>query len=509
MSSRVVTLTFVICFVHTCVGKFAVPSASFEVISPKGFRVSIPDIEGITLFGFHGSPFPMRSPRVGLWPRDVTKPTNGRWTYTNRDAELNLGDKIYFWTYVVYDGVGYREEDGEWTVRAQGDEIVEKVNQNAIHTSKPTTSDSIDNDVNMKQENQNMKEALESSTSSSTTDSQSQPSVSLRMPECKTVSEVRNLRNICSGDLLFESNFNTQRTLDEQWTPEVVFPEAPDYPFVVYMNGDHISLNNGHLSIKPIFLEEKFGEGFTRKTLALEGCTGEIGTQQCKKTAAGSQILPPIVSGKLTTKDTFNFKYGRVEIQAKMPKGNWILPEMLLEPRDKKYGSLNYASGLMKVASIKGNDDYAGQLVGGVIMNDQLPFRNFGLRVQKGEDSWSNDYHNYTLVWRPDGISLYVDGENYGNIEESESFSEIGKTKNIEAATEWARGSKIAPFDEMFYISLGIRAGGVNDFWDETAKPWKNRSRKAIVNFWKSKDSWAPTWSEAELQVESVRVYAL
>lgn len=58
-------------------------------------------------------------------------------------------------------------------------------------------------------------------------------------------------------------------------------------------------------------------------------------------------------------------------------------------------------------------------------------------------------------------------------------------------------------------MALGLRVGGVNDFADDSIKPWRNRNSKALLNFWNAKDIWYPTWSDAALKVDYVRVYAL
>nr|ADZ45540.2 beta-1,3-glucan recognition protein 4b [Thitarodes pui] len=317
---------------------------------------------------------------------------------------------------------------------------------------------------------------------------------------------------ICSGQLLFEENFLDPLAIGNLWEPEVRFSGEPDYPFVVYMYDNHISVRDGHLSIRPVLLEHKFGESFTRKPLDLGSrCTGEVGTAQCYRSAHGAHILPPIISGKITTKNEFNFRYGRVEIRAKLPKGDWLVPEIQLEPRDNNYGTLKYASGLMKVASVEGNGILSRTLTGGVIMSDREPFRSYAMLENRGQDSWTKDFHNYTLVWKPDGISLFVDGVNYANVDPGDGFTKIGLENNVTAASQWAQGSLMAPFDEMFYISLGISVGGLNDFSDSTPKkPWHKKSRNSLLVFWNDRSNWYPTWhnEEAELQVEYVRVYA-
>lgn len=44
----------------------------------------------------------------------------------------------------------------------------------------------------------------------------------------------------------------------------------------------------------------------------------------CSHTAQAGFILPPVISGKLRSK--FTFKYGRIDIRAKLPSGDWIFP---------------------------------------------------------------------------------------------------------------------------------------------------------------------------------------
>lgn len=58
----------------------------------------------------------MEGLEAGHWSRDITKAVNGRWTFRDRNVQLKIGDKIYFWTYVIKNGLGYRQDNGEWTV---------------------------------------------------------------------------------------------------------------------------------------------------------------------------------------------------------------------------------------------------------------------------------------------------------------------------------------------------------------------------------------------------------
>ena len=44
------------------------------------------------------------------------------------------------------------------------------------------------------------------------------------------------------------------------------------------------------------------------------------------------------MSGKLTTVTSYSMKYGRVEVKAKLPKGDWLWPAIWMLPRHNEYG---------------------------------------------------------------------------------------------------------------------------------------------------------------------------
>ena len=41
---------------------------------------------------------------------------------------------------------------------------------------------------------------------------------------------------------------------------------------------------------------------------------------------AGEDIVLPIQSARIRSINSFSFRYGRVEVRAKMPRGDWIWP---------------------------------------------------------------------------------------------------------------------------------------------------------------------------------------
>lgn len=102
---------FVLQFTLT-VQVYTVPKARIEVLHPKGFSVSIPDVPGIQLFAFHGNlNNPLEGLEAGQFSQDILKSKNGHWTFTNKKYEIKAGDTIYYWLYVQKDTLGYRRDD--------------------------------------------------------------------------------------------------------------------------------------------------------------------------------------------------------------------------------------------------------------------------------------------------------------------------------------------------------------------------------------------------------------
>ncbi|KAG7295857.1 Beta-1-3-glucan-binding protein [Plutella xylostella] len=483
---------FVLSLVAICHGQargpqYSVPPAKLEAIAPTGWlKVTLPD-DGFSLFAFHGKlNEEMDGLEAGHWARDITKPKDGVWTFRDRAARLKVGDKVYFWTFVIKDGLGYRQDDGEWTVTEFVDE------QGNPQEPGP--------------------QASTSGPTQRPTPAPARPPTKKPDPPCKpSETVVQGVTSVCKGALVFNEEFDKSNVKDlDNWSPEVKFPEEPDYPFNLYTTTKTLTLEDGDLNINPLLLENQYHEGMVYEELDLTNtCTGQVGTTECQRKAIGANILPPVMTGKVTTKHKFNFKYGRLEVRAKLPAGNWLLPEINLEPRDNIYGVNRYASGLMRVAFVRGNPSFSKKLSAGPVLSDAEPFRSALLKEKIGIDNWNKGYHNYTLIWKPDGVSMQVDGLPFGTVSPGEGFYHAGREHAVPHASLWHKGSVMAPLDELFYISLGVRVGGVHDFPDSKDKPWKNRGNKAVFNFWEAKDTWFSTWYDSSMKVDYVRVYAL
>lgn len=450
---------------------YSIPEPKFEILEPKGFRVSIPDEPGLRLFAFHGAvDHRVEASQPGDLVGEVIKPTNGRWVYENRKFFLEPGQTIYYWIHVQHESRGYRLTDKQYRV-GSGSGSQEPVTTPTKPTSPPETCG-----------------------------------------ETKTT--VRG-RNVCQGELIFEDNFNILNST--AWRREVRIPlDVDDADFVMYDDKpDNCYITEGKLYIQPNRIEDIPGYDEIKIRSGEinfgEKCTGIVDPErECKRQAGLFRILPPIVSGRINTKDSFSFRYGKIEVRAKLPKGDWLFPLIALEPQTSDYGISGYASGQLRVAYIRANPvlrTRSGQaidgsyLFGGAILKTGEADRDSWLKSIQGSEHWGNQFHTYSLTWTDNSITLAVDGSPYAIING-------GFNRNSASA--------MAPFDKEFYITLALSAGGISDFPDGcmsgvNVKPWQNSHPKAELMFWNARDKWGRTWTEqsSRLVVDYVRVWAL
>ncbi|NP_001155149.1 gram-negative bacteria binding protein 1-2 precursor [Nasonia vitripennis] len=456
---------------HLTSAQYVPPEALVEPLKPNGIRISIPDEPGISLVAFHVK---FNDEFIGLEAgtiaRDVVREKNGRWTYEDRSTRLKKNDVIYYWIHVVYNGLGYNLINQEHRVTDFYDYKGQR----------------IEPDENGDSGNNGLQPCVYSTTK-------------LFDPAGSSS------RHPCAGQLLFKEDFRDLAQLRRmQWTVVERFSGSPDYEFTVYRDShENLRVENG-LKINPRLMKNEYGDIFVREgNLTLAKCTGRYTTTDCFREARGWYILPPVSSSRINTKKSINFEYGRIEIRAKFPRGDWIYPLLLLEPVNNYEGS-SMETLQIRIASSAGNPvlrrsdgtDISGHILwGGVTeLDPQNPKDHIDANrgTKYNRQLWSDNYHVYELIWSPDRIVLKVDGQGYQD-----------KRVNL-------------PRDTPFYLTLGLAAGGLSEFPDNSesrgyTKPWRNVEAKALYHFYNATDTWYRTWQSGatSLDVDYVKIWAL
>ncbi|KZM27353.1 hydrolase [Ascochyta rabiei] len=240
-------------------------------------------------------------------------------------------------------------------------------------------------------------------------------------------------------------------------------------------------------------------------------------------------VLPPVRSARITTKGRKAIKYGRVEVVAKMPKGDWLWPAIWMMPEDSVYGAWP-ASGEIDIAESRGNDykyprgrdSVVSTLHWGPDYQHDGYMTTYGTKFLKRTD-YSDRFFTYGLEWNKDYIFTYVGNRLkqvfYLDFKEKEPFWQKGNFQGMATGNgtlitnPWLKaGNAIAPFDQKFYLILNVAVGAQNGwFYDgKYNKPWVDGSTSAARDFWKAKDQWLPTWGEGNdrgMTVKSVKMW--
>uniref|UniRef100_A0A1L8E2T0 Putative beta-1 n=1 Tax=Nyssomyia neivai TaxID=330878 RepID=A0A1L8E2T0_9DIPT len=468
---------------------YRIPSPTIEVTEPSGFKLSIPDDNGIVLFAFHGKINEnLAQNEMGNLHEDIQEPVDGKWTYENRTVRLKKGDKIHYWIYVQHGRLAFRLDN-------QIFEVTEFNKPTLIPIPEP--------------------ESIPDRT------------------QCEySRTTIKGGEHVCKNTLVFEEKFDDLK--NDVWQKEVKFPkDTEDAEFCSYQEGQENSfVRNGTLFIVPTLQvnAEGFNETVIRRGKIDFGrrCTPSTiinNDIECVRQAGGRQIIPPVVSAQLTTKNSFKFKYGKIVVRAKLPTGDWLFPQIFLKSSQNVFGDDNFVNGLMRVCFIHGNEELTsvdGREIDGHYLRGMLVLdrghtnRERWMKTESSQRHWGSDFHEYTLTWSEEMITMAVDGKIYAHFREK--FCDPPESCGIAHAAAWEAGlPPMAPFDQDVHIVLGVGVGGLGDFPEDCVttkghkKPWKNTDPRAERNFYMDKDSWYPTWNgeEAALQVDWVRVYAL
>lgn len=98
------------------------------------------------------------------------------------------------------------------------------------------------------------------------------------------------------------------------------------------------------LYIVPTLTSDQLGtdaiiNGYTLNLTADGTCTS-TNVSQCVAVSNSSQltVINPVQSARLITKNAVNIKYGKVEVKAKFPSGDWLWPRIMMLPTNDSYG---------------------------------------------------------------------------------------------------------------------------------------------------------------------------
>jgi beta-glucanase (GH16 family) len=157
---------------------------------------------------------------------------------------------------------------------------------------------------------------------------------------------------------------------------------------------------------------------------------------EAKKESLGGKNY---TSSKILTRDKKTFKFGRIDIRAKLPIGKGIWPAFWLLPQNNVHGGWP-SSGeidLMEMIGHEPNRTYGTLHFGPGPGSTQL-----GSNYTLASGTFNTEFHVFSLEWKPDEIKWYVDGNLYSTVSKADM------------------GGNNYPFNEDFFFIINMAVGG-------------------------------------------------
>ncbi|KAG9311353.1 concanavalin A-like lectin/glucanase [Chiua virens] len=246
--------------------------------------------------------------------------------------------------------------------------------------------------------------------------------------------------------------------------------------------------------------------------------------------AQAGTVINPIMSGRINTRGKKSIKYGKVEIRAKLPQGDWLWPAIWMLPEGNDTSSaagtgvygLWPVSGEIDIMEARGNlPSYPAQ--GSNYVRSTMnygPYPAGSTPISDGSNSvtatlikslygWVNtkrgnfasDFHVYAMEWTDSWMRFYTDSRLQAmiNLDISSKNTDSYFYNYIEVQDPWSTaygGTAAAPFDQQFYLVIDLAAGGTSGWFPDSVggKAWYDGSGTAMRDFAAAQDTWSKTW---------------
>ncbi|MBL7826643.1 MAG: glycoside hydrolase family 16 protein [Saprospiraceae bacterium] len=144
-------------------------------------------------------------------------------------------------------------------------------------------------------------------------------------------------------------------------------------------------------------------------------------------------------SARMVTKNKGDWRYGRIEVRAKLPHGKGIWPAIWMLPTSWEYGGWPRSGEIDIMEFVGYNPDT-------VFATVHTEFYNHVKGTQKSlgiySETLNSEFHVYAIEWDAKKIDFYFDQTKFS------TFKNLG-----EGVNGW-------PFDQKFHLILNIAVGG-------------------------------------------------
>lgn len=290
-------------------------------------------------------------------------------------------------------------------------------------------------------------------------------------------------------------------------------------------NDENVYIQDGNLFIRPTLQDADLINKDSLINLLEDGsCTSTVPSDciaATNTTVGNATIVPPTKSGRINSKKGATLKYGRVEVTAKLPQGDWLWPAIWMMPVKDTYGPWP-ASGEIDIMESRGNNWTYGQGGNNIVSSalhwgpDQANDAWWRTNVKREalHTTYSAGFNTFGLEWSQKYLFTYVNSRLlqvlYTNFDEPlwqrGNFPEA-TSNGTRLVDNWSQtGRYNTPFDQEFYLILNVAVGGTNGWFADaqSGKPWIDGSPNAKKDFWNARNTWLPTWTSPAMQISKV-----
>lgn len=278
---------------------------------------------------------------------------------------------------------------------------------------------------------------------------------------------------------ILDEDFSSGRLNPDVWTYEQEVGGFGNGEFEqTVTDSDVVFIKDSVLHIKPRLQDASLINQNSVINLTMNGmCTGS-GWQSCVASTniTNGTIVPPVRSARLNTKKGASIRYGKVEVMAKIPKGDWLWPAIWMLPVKETYGAWP-ASGEIDILEARGNNhSYGKNYLGNNVASSTLhwgpdtkddSYLQTSSSLNAPHAEYGDAFHLYGVEWTEDYIYTYIDTQllQVLYVPFNERFWLKG---NYPPATQngtrlidpWSQtGRDSTPFDQPFYLILNVAVG--------------------------------------------------
>ncbi|KAJ9134166.1 Concanavalin A-like lectin/glucanase [Pleurostoma richardsiae] len=267
------------------------------------------------------------------------------------------------------------------------------------------------------------------------------------------------------------------------WTKHVETGGYGNGEFELTTGGDeNVFVRDGQLVIRPTIQNESYIENTSVTNLTADGTCTSSSSEDCVLSAniTAGEIVQPVKSGRISTKNFAVIRYGRIDITAKLAAGDWLLSQVMMYPAEDYYGPWP-ASGEIDIGMARGNNYSYGDGQGNQLLQSSLHWgpdsttdrwqTTTGARDAL-HSTYNDKFHTFGLEWTRDYLFTWVD-------------------------------SRLAQVTYVKFNHDFFKLGGYD-------KPWADASTTPRKDFWDARDQWGPTWEKkghGEMVVKKVSMW--